>query len=1304
MEDRHKSRVTRTKDTEVPVVETVCTSHWIGRLVNGSSSRTSATSRSERSPRRDVASERRMGRSKSSSSSVKNHRDHEAALKEKVKSSHLQVVVKTPEDLIKNVEDLKNLLKEVQAFLNEKERFPKRSSSSEKVEQTQAQTLSIQEPRSRPLIEQSADLVGDFLAKAGDGFKKTGDFVVRIGNPQNEVVKQAAKTFAHMGQLQWAGLALSGIAFALRNWEMYTTNADLLIKTWKSMCRLGKVVVIASRKIPDDSSMKELHIDTIQCAVECIFNCLQESISSISKNRAKRFIFANLTKELLMKHEKEINNKHIELQQSAVLQILESDRNQKLTTGNTNPCAEKLDIVLASDDHERRGLVGIEDPLQKVKEMLQISGGEKQETQGRAVVIHGMGGIGKSTLGQALYYLISGKEIDEGMACMLDMTPPNTVDMLQDELLLKFGCRERRPASRNVMKQKLVQCFKSLRRCVFIFIDNVENGSLLEELLPYPVIPSLEAGVRILIATRNGDVRNSVQAIGIPSHQIELFEMRELDKDLSKTLLRYHMLKDLTLELPVTLLQYEERVLKSCEGLPLALEVIGSYLHGKASDEDQWRWVIKALEKPFAPDGSADKDYSLISALEFSYSNINSECQQAFIDIGFCFNHSPWSDLEILYGPALEILRTRALLKKEVKLFKDTGLQVECVKVHPCFVTLCRKKAEDSGSHKCIDGSSATWKFEKVPQVLVLQGGCSGGYQTVPAAHLDNKLERLRILIMTDVKFEGNCNQVPGGLTCLYCHHSNVPFTMVDLKHLKLVDISSAIDTVYKMPRGVRRLRLDAPSLKMLQFAPDSEMQELGLMFCPSLELKEEKNTFPSLKKLVIRNADQIELLPTQLTSLQSLSVQSCKNLRLAKDLNFLRNLEHLHISGANLRELPEALSRMTQLTSVALESCSQLANLPKEMGISSQFEFLEVKDCSNLKTIPDSIQAWVQDKGDHWAGTGVQGMDNRREQSSKSSRWLISPRRTEELQQKVTAAKSMLSLIHSRGTFDRLSDLLYELHSEEVPDVEIVFFPGIHRDAISNREAHWRTWKTKGREECWPQTLLPEELEARNIKPRVLSLSYESLLNNSTEPEDLLAGTIIRDLILHPDSCVGQKPNVPVILVGHGLGGIVIKHFTRTVLRRLRANQGGRENEETVVKLGKFCNNLKAFVFYGTPLGGSPAMEKLSASIEEGTPNKMDRFLKVLSNEMAILNEYIAQERTQGDFNVQIFALCEMNDTNQGDFENVVVVPEASARQDTDEFRTFMEDHYGVAQVEDQTSTALHYLAQKVEDVVGFM
>ncbi|KAL2631177.1 hypothetical protein R1flu_015863 [Riccia fluitans] len=290
----------------------------------------------------------------------------------------------------------------------------------------------------------------------------------------------------------------------------------------------------------------------------------------------------------------------------------------------------------------------------------------------------------------------------------------------------------------------------------------------------------------------------------------------------------------------------------------------------------------------------------------------------------------------------------------------------------------------------------------------------------------------------------------------------------------------------------------------------------------------------------------------------------------------------------------------------------------------------------------------------------------------------------------------------------------VYELLPEANPDVELVFFHGLQMEGSAPEDSFWRTWKMKGSEECWPEKLLPELLTGTRfnkqyqLKAKVLSISYEGRPKLKEDEEDmdrgddvLIVEALMKDLILNEDVKVGQTKGVPVILVGHDLGGILIKRL----VMMLEIEVGGTTDETRKVKIRMFLENLKSVFFYATPHSGSPAIEKMASKIDESEANEMLQLMKVLNTETSRINAAFQQYR-RGETKSKVsrftsHALHAIYETNEGGFRNVLVVPEGSSRCDVDSFYSVSANHFSVCQAEGTYSSTVRLLSERIKQEV---
>ncbi|KAL2630151.1 hypothetical protein R1flu_014837 [Riccia fluitans] len=164
------------------------------------------------------------------------------------------------------------------------------------------------------------------------------------------------------------------------------------------------------------------------------------------------------------------------------------------------------------------------------------------------------------------------------------------------------------------------------------------------------------------------------------------------------------------------------------------------------------------------------------------------------------------------------------------------------------------------------------------------------------------------------------------------------------------------------------------------------------------------------------------------------------------------------------------------------------------------------------------------------------------------------------------------------------LSENFYEFCKPDNYTVEVIFFHGIQLGQERPENLHLTTWTTRGdASQYWPQTFfkLDEYLVESKVRVRALTVRYDaSKMKTGTEgrlDEFLIAENFI-PTIINQRFKVGLTEGVPVFLVGHSFGGLIIKKFLNEAATRARR---GNSNSKLI---GTFLDNLAGVFFYSTP------------------------------------------------------------------------------------------------------------------------
>lgn len=198
-----------------------------------------------------------------------------------------------------------------------------------------------------------------------------------------------------------------------------------------------------------------------------------------------------------------------------------------------------------------------------------------------------------------------------------------------------------------------------------------------------------------------------------------------------------------------------------------------------------------------------------------------------------------------------------------------------------------------------------------------------------------------------------------------------------------------------------------------------------------------------------------------------------------------------------------------------------------------------------------------------------------------------------------------------------KLNDTVYQLYEAPgVPEVDIVFFHGMERGHIE--DAYWKTWCNE-EGQLWPRTMLAEEFPLA----RILAVSYDSCLKQTPTSGrgDLynIGENFVGDIIDIRTDPVGLGKR-PVILVGHGLGGIVIQQFLTMAYKQM-TEMDSKSDKPTIDKIGNFLSNVAGIFYYGTPHSGTILRDKVKGKLG-GSSSRVLQYLKTLSGDRPRLNE----------------------------------------------------------------------------------
>ena len=255
------------------------------------------------------------------------------------------------------------------------------------------------------------------------------------------------------------------------------------------------------------------------------------------------------------------------------------------------------------------GLVGIDSRLVELESCLALW----LKDDVRSIGFWAMGGMGKTTLAKVAYKMFS-TEFDD--FCFIDDVREKDLFLLQkvliSQILKETNLNIQNKLDGEHMIKKLLRYKK-----VLLVLDDVDESNKLTKLVKSDWFGS---GSRIIITTRDKQLLKEFSVD-------EIFEVKALNYKDARCLFRSKAFKKE--QCPDEYLKLSESFLEYVNGLPLALEVLGSFLLEKNIAE--WKCALEMLKE--------DPKLEINQVLKISFDRLQESAKEIFLDIACFFNH-----------------------------------------------------------------------------------------------------------------------------------------------------------------------------------------------------------------------------------------------------------------------------------------------------------------------------------------------------------------------------------------------------------------------------------------------------------------------------------------------------------------------------------------------------------------------------------------------------------------------------------------------------------------------------------------
>ncbi|KAI9379505.1 hypothetical protein POPTR_017G104901v4 [Populus trichocarpa] len=605
----------------------------------------------------------------------------------------------------------------------------------------------------------------------------------------------------------------------------------------------------------------------------------------------------------------------------------------------------KLSVTLPTISKK---LVGIDSRLK-------VLNGYKGEETGEAIFIGicGMGGIGKTTVARVLYDRIRWQF--EGSCFLANVrevfAEKDGPRRLQEQLLSEI-LMERASVWDSFRGILMIKRRLRLKK-ILLILDDVDDKEQLEFLAEEP--GWFGPGSRIIITSRHSNVLTGID-------DTKIYEAEKLNDDDALMLFSQKAFKN---DQPAEdFVGLSKQVVDYANGLPLALEVIGSFLYGRSIPE--WRGAINRMNE--IPDGK------IIDVLRISFDGLHESDQKIFLDIA-CFLKGFKKDriTRILdrcgfnASIGIPVLIERSL----ISVYRDQVWMHNLLQIMGKEIVRC-ESPEEPGRR------SRLWTYEDVCLALM----DNTGKEKIEAIFLDmpgikeaqwnmkafSKMSKLRLLKIDNMQVSEGPEDLSNKLRFLEWHSCPSKSLPADLQVDELVELHMANSSLEQLWYGCK----SAVNLKIINLSnslnliktPDFtgilNLENLILEGCTSLfEVHPSLAHHKKLQYVNLVNCKRIRILPNNLEmeSLKVCILDGCSKLEKFPDIGGNMNcLMELYLDGTGIVELSSSIRHLIGLGLLSMNNCKNLESIPSSIGCLKSLKKLDMSGCSELTNIPENL------------------------------------------------------------------------------------------------------------------------------------------------------------------------------------------------------------------------------------------------------------------------------------------------------------------------------------------------------------